>query len=103
MIRFSKSDLWKVPFYENVVVPGLGAGLIVESWGSPQEDPTCLAQGVVSNLFVDFSPYSIAYKWTKDHSKYAISSDCTLPYVCLGDINRQTSQWSRGGGTVCFS
>ncbi|EAR86534.2 deoxyribonuclease II (macronuclear) [Tetrahymena thermophila SB210] len=104
MIKFSKSGKWAVPFYDKVAATNLKTNLFVESWGSPQEEPEC-SQGsfsVYSNLYIDFQQSGIQYKWTKDHSKYAISSDSSKPYVCLGDINRQTSQWKRGGGTVCF-
>ncbi|KAL4475090.1 hypothetical protein ABPG74_001786 [Tetrahymena malaccensis] len=104
MIKFSKSGKWVVPFYDNVAAANLKTSLFVESWGSPQENPDCNTDGysVNSNTFIDFQQNGIQYKWTKDHSKYAISSNTSKPYVCLGDINRQTSQWKRGGGTVCF-
>ena len=36
---------------------------------------------------------------TQDHAKWAIGE--TSKTVCIGDINRQKSQASRGGGTVC--
>lgn len=39
---------------------------------------------------------STSYKRTQDHSKYA----CSLNHVCIGDINRMTSQFHRGGGGV---
>ncbi|KAL4512091.1 hypothetical protein ABPG72_005093 [Tetrahymena utriculariae] len=104
MIKFSKSGKWQVPFYDKVAAANLKTSLFVESWGSPQEEPECSKDSfsVYSNIFIDFQQNGISYKWTKDHSKYAISSDASKPYVCLGDINRQTSQWKRGGGTVCF-
>lgn len=37
-----------------------------------------------------------------DHSKYGISID-TKNIVCSGDLNRATSQNSRGGGYACFT
>jgi deoxyribonuclease II len=43
----------------------------------------------------------LAYKETKEHSKWAISSDKTN-WACIGDINRMDSQADRGGGTTCF-
>ena len=37
-----------------------------------------------------------------DHSKYGISID-KKNIVCSGDLNRATSQNSRGGGYACFT
>ncbi|EGR29926.1 hypothetical protein IMG5_145810 [Ichthyophthirius multifiliis] len=101
-LKMAKSGHWEVPFYDNVVTEQLKTGLYVESWGSPQENSDCHQQyEVLSNIEVKM-PTGEKYKFTKDHSKYAISSNPTTPFVCLGDINRQNSQWKRGGGTICF-
>ena len=44
------------------------------------------------------------YKYTNDHSKWAISQDKRYPWVFIGDINRQGphSQWVRGGGGIAI-
>lgn len=41
-----------------------------------------------------------SYKYTQDHSKWGLVE--RSPHVCIGDINRMSSQAQRGGGTVCF-
>ncbi|EAR86610.1 deoxyribonuclease II (macronuclear) [Tetrahymena thermophila SB210] len=100
-IKFSKSGKYLVPFYDTILAESIKAGVIVQSWGSPQEEPICESQyNVSSNMLITLD--GITYKQTQDHSKYCISTDDSKPYVCLGDINRQTSQWKRGGGTVCL-
>ena len=42
-----------------------------------------------------------AFSSHRDHSKWAVATDGSSPYVCVGDINRMESQKHRAGGTVC--
>ncbi|VDM78823.1 unnamed protein product [Strongylus vulgaris] len=43
-----------------------------------------------------------AYNSSKDHSKWGVSLNKKVPTVCIGDVNRQVSQFKRGGGAVCI-
>ena len=62
-------------------------------------DKTHDAQDV---LYINLEPLGIDYEWhyTKDHAKWA--SSLKNNWVCIADINRQTSQEKRGGGAICF-
>ncbi|KHJ89008.1 hypothetical protein OESDEN_11184 [Oesophagostomum dentatum] len=44
----------------------------------------------------------MGYSSSKDHSKWGVSLDGNVPAVCIGDVNRQESQFKRGGGAVCI-
>ncbi|KIH61478.1 hypothetical protein ANCDUO_08254 [Ancylostoma duodenale] len=39
---------------------------------------------------------------SQDHSKWGVSMNPAVPAVCIGDVNRQESQYRRGGGAVCI-
>jgi len=106
---FYKNTKWNSDLYENLVQTTLKTGMMWETW----------MNGPTSNMMPSFcNSSSYAYNslnirsvnisgitWleTQDHSKYGLSlSGSSAPnIVCIGDINRQFSQATRGGGTVC--
>jgi deoxyribonuclease-2 len=126
-VVFAKNSEWDNELYEYAVAPYLNSDLYVESWmvclfsfflfsSSSIHSPSFLFphQDGVGPLPSYCKPKynynvqdirqlafsSIAYTETEDHSKWAITSDGDN-YVCIGDINRQNGQLSRGGGTAC--
>eukprot|EP00825_Cyclidium_porcatum_P048509 TRINITY_DN816_c0_g1_i6.p1 TRINITY_DN816_c0_g1~~TRINITY_DN816_c0_g1_i6.p1 ORF type:complete len:461 (+),score=50.16 TRINITY_DN816_c0_g1_i6:30-1412(+) len=102
--KFAKSGEYQVSFYATFVAPFFHTDMAFETWGNSAEGympPECDTFKVVSNLQVEFTKDD-SFTSLDDHSKYGISLDGTQPIVCYGDINRQESQLSRGGGTVCF-
>jgi len=109
-VAFAKTMKYGQDLYEDLVSPTFNASLIVQSW----------REGTLSDLMPSYCTPQYKYdnnnvltisiratdsfkteKWayTKDHSKWAVSSN---GYACIGDINRMFSQWHRGGGTVCI-
>ncbi|PAV84301.1 hypothetical protein WR25_16876 [Diploscapter pachys] len=99
---FAKSKYFNADLYDSLVAPTLKTDLTVESWRrggliSLQCSLTYHANDALS-IHVGNTP---EFSYTKDHSKMARSTDSSKPYVCIGDINRMTSQYVRGGGTLC--
>jgi deoxyribonuclease-2 len=122
MTLFSKTRYWDKDLYGDLVAPTFSSDLLVESWmnGVGPLPSWCKPQYQYNTI--DIRALSLAgQSWTEtqDHSKWAITtSDYTgdsnsaslrgstfgssKSMVCIGDINRQHGQLSRGGGTVCM-
>jgi len=102
-IVYSKTGEWNNDLYSGCVAPSQADSLWVESWirGSA-EGPNCPLDNydTLDIKSLDFAPLEGHWLETQDHSKWAITE--TKDTVCMGDINRMTTQYTRGGGTVCF-
>ena len=98
---FSKTAEWNNDLYSECVTEYEKDTLLVETWirGSAV-GPVCPMSGY-DTLDIKFLNF-ITSSWseTQDHSKWAITA--TKKTICMGDVNRMTTQYSRGGGTVCF-
>jgi len=106
-VVFAKNAKWKSDLYEYLVQARLQDAMLVESWQN----------GPASNRMPSFC--SPKYQWSstnilqltvnsdvlwpesKDHSKWGVT--VSQPWICISDINRQYSQYSRGGGCACMS
>ena len=110
---YAKSSEWNNDLYSECVTPSLEDTLWVETWirGSAI-GPRCplskydtldikYLDFVIDNDDIDSKIYSSnSWSETQDHSKWAITENKNI--ICMGDINRMKTQYSRGGGTACF-
>ena len=106
-ISIAKSRLWGQDLWSDAVGPTLKANLDVESWRRgkiPSKIDSDKKDDIVDVTAIDLEPLGVPYAWpeTKDHAKWAQSLGGNDDWVCVADINRQTSQSKRGGGSVCF-
>lgn len=99
---FAKTTQWGKDLYDDCVGPRLASDLWVETWirGSA-EGPSCPSTGF-KTLDVQYLDFGSDFNWseTNDHSKWAVAINQSI--ACMGDINRMTTQYVRGGGTACI-
>lgn len=100
---FAKTPAWNADLWSACVAPALQSDLWVESWlrGS-EEGPACT--GPWKTLDVQSLSWgSLNWSESSDHSKWAVAVNSTAPILCIGDINRMTTQYERAGGAVCWA
>ncbi|XP_013384597.1 plancitoxin-1 [Lingula anatina] len=104
---FAKDADFGADLYDSYVGPYLASSLYTETWqNGPGKTPSyCKGPFHVENIqSISFPKTEIAFKETKDHSKWAVTVKSTQgDWTCIGDINRQEGQLHRGGGTVCMN
>ena len=95
---YAKSSQWNDELYASCIAPSTDESLLVESWirGSA-EGPSCGSIEVLDVQNLSY-PFGLSFTEYNDHSKWAIGRDL----VCASDINRMTTQYSRGGSAFCF-
>jgi hypothetical protein len=107
--HIAKSGSTGLDLFEDVIQPSLGVALFVESWLRPPVMPSyCTPAHAFDSInvdamqFVDADGSPARFKYTQDHSKIALAVNATSQqhWVGVGDNNRMTSQWARGGGMV---
>ncbi|XP_061184097.1 plancitoxin-1-like [Saccostrea echinata] len=97
---FAKSSIFGKDLYDGLVAPDLSESLYVHTWEANWPS-TCNMRFKVMNIEMIKFPSDMVFKSNSDHSKWTVSTKDS--WVCVGDINRATSQFKRGGGTMCLS
>lgn len=94
---FAKSAMFGKDIYTDMISPGLGSSkLFVQTWRPKLKNNT-----MVSNIeYIQFKN-TISYKASNDHSKWAVAEK--RPWTCIGDINREETQFRRGGLSLCLN
>jgi deoxyribonuclease-2 len=95
---FFKNKRWDSDLWDDLVAPTLGVDMQVETWMRPAMRSCCSCDPAVVNVR-QLSLGDFNFSETQDHSKWGVSN--SGPWVCVGDINRMTSQRQRGGGATC--
>lgn len=93
---FAKSAKFGKDIYTDLISPGLGnPKLFVQTWR-----PTLKNTQRVSNIErVQFKNIP-SYVASIDHSKWAVAEKS--PWTCIGDINRDETQFRRGSLSLCL-
>ncbi|KAL6735641.1 hypothetical protein Aduo_006059 [Ancylostoma duodenale] len=95
------SDLWY-----DFVSANLKAPMAVETWRNGGGKDVGSQCSVNANKVYDITvvnTLNISYESSKDHSKWGVSMKDSVREVCIGDVNRQESQYQRGGGALCLA
>lgn len=107
--HFAKTVAWGESIYGDLIGPYYGIDMAVESWQRPYEDPLTppTTQNSVYSVRTLQTPSSASldgttWKESEDHAKWGVSTSEDSPVVCIGDINKQLSQWKRSGGMLCI-
>jgi len=107
---FAKNTQWNADLYESLLQPAISQNMLISTWrlGAKATIMPSFCQPNYTYDSVNVEELAIPggsefqWRYTKDHSKWAISLHEERNFVCIGDINRMYSQYKRGGGSACF-
>ncbi|XP_057290535.1 plancitoxin-1-like [Hydractinia symbiolongicarpus] len=105
--HFAKADNFHKDLYHELVAPGLQTNILTETWQhghniGPSCDGGYTVNDIISLNISSPDVQDFSFLNLDDHSKFVVGESSEEPYVCVGDINRQPSQFKRGGGTLCL-
>lgn len=112
--HFAKNPRWNQDLYANFTSIIFQSNLIIETWMRPYSPSFYPPATVYENVNVQtlhipseasIKQFRQVVQWTEtqDHAKWAMAQAPAKSMVCVGDINKQPSQYKRGGGTMCLS
>lgn len=109
-MHFAKTVAWGKSIYGDLIGPYYGQAMVVETWQRPYEaplQPPQVGEAVYSVRTLAAPSYAnwdgVTWKESEDHAKWGIVTDRSVPVVCIGDINKQVTQWKRSGGMLCIT
>lgn len=88
--KFGKKDI-----YTQLISPGLKSKLYVDTWR-----PNLRNSKKVWNIRNLYFKNGMLFKTSLDHSKWAVAENES--FTCVGDLNRQKTQFKRGGLSLCL-
>jgi deoxyribonuclease-2 len=107
--HFAKTVAWGKSIYGDLIGPYYSQDMVVETWQRPYEAPLLppqVSEAVYSVLTLNAPSYAawdgVTWKESEDHAKWGVTTATATPVVCIGDINKQVSQWKRSGGMICI-
>lgn len=104
-ISFAKYSKFNADLYSDWLAPRFRQTLLVETWQNGRNKLCSNCTGIYKVYNVEdvhFQEKDHTFTETSDHSKWAVTNSSDVTWTCVGDINRQKSQMTRPGGTVCF-
>jgi len=103
MTSFAKHKKWGKDLYSELLAPAIQDPIYVQTWlnGISEDLPSSCDQPFQVINVRSVHPNGVAFSNGKDHAKWAAGDKATV--LCIGDINRQTSQLKRGGGALCLT
>ncbi|KIH57045.1 deoxyribonuclease II [Ancylostoma duodenale] len=101
---FSKHKKFQLDLWHDFIALNLHTDMAVETWRNGAAKDVGSQCGGGANVY-DVNNIALlgrSFSSSKDHSKWGVSMSEKVPAVCIGDVNRQESQFKRGGGAVCI-
>ncbi|KAK6741657.1 hypothetical protein RB195_009496 [Necator americanus] len=102
---FSKHRNFGKDLWHDFIAPNLKTSMAVETWrGGSAIDigSQCHRKQNVYDINI-VTVLNKTFTNSQDHSKWGVSLNSEIPAVCVGGINRQESQFKRGGGAICIT